>query len=236
MARYDDGFTIIETALFLAVSSMLAVTLLVGTSMAIQRQQYRDSVQSFAGFLRDQYSRVINVENDRTRRDSCPISGAGSGSDRGQSDCVIVGRYIETAGPANGSDGRVYDVYPIYALQTGGGWRYAFRAQDKTSYEVNWGARTRLAQQGRDEARLSIIMYRDPQTSQLLIRTDSRRLTNTTLAKAITDTDLSDTSVRYQICVYDDDWLTGERQSVFLNRYAGSSDAVTIEQATGGCR
>ena len=52
--KRQDGFTIIEVTLFLAVSGFFAISLLVGASTAVQRQQYRDSVQSFANYLRSQ--------------------------------------------------------------------------------------------------------------------------------------------------------------------------------------
>ena len=38
-----------------------------------------------------------------------------------------------------------------------------------------------------------------------------------------------------EICVYDDGWLKGERQSVFLTAKAGSGDAIAINNATAGC-
>jgi type II secretory pathway pseudopilin PulG len=62
MIRRTSGFTIIEVVLFLAISGLMAIGLLAGTSMAIQRQQYRDAVQSFAGYLRDEYARVVSVD------------------------------------------------------------------------------------------------------------------------------------------------------------------------------
>ena len=82
MIRRTSGFTIIEVVLFLAISGLMAIGLLVGTSMAIQRQQYRDAVQSFAGYLRDEYARVVSVENDGTAKCGASV--------RGQSECFIV--------------------------------------------------------------------------------------------------------------------------------------------------
>ena len=64
MGNKQKGFTIIEVILFVAISGLLTSMLMVGVSMSINRQQYRDSVQSYAGFLRNEYSKVVNVEND----------------------------------------------------------------------------------------------------------------------------------------------------------------------------
>ena len=121
--KRQDGFTIIEVTLFLAVSGFFAISLLVGASTAVQRQQYRDSVQSFANYLRSQYSQVINVENDRNFG-KCPIGGGDT--NRGQSECVILGRYIETAADGDHAGDR-YQSYPVYGLysKAGSSWKYA---------------------------------------------------------------------------------------------------------------
>ena len=93
MGNKQKGFTIIEVILFVAISGLLTSMLMVGVSMSINRQQYRDSVQSYAGFLRNEYSKVVNVENERSKG-TCPIEGSDGRAEtlRGQSDCVIVGR------------------------------------------------------------------------------------------------------------------------------------------------
>jgi prepilin-type N-terminal cleavage/methylation domain-containing protein len=56
------GFTIIEVMIFLAISGLLLVGVLIGTGTTIARQRYNDAVQSFAEFLRQQYSFVINPQ------------------------------------------------------------------------------------------------------------------------------------------------------------------------------
>ncbi len=85
------GFTIIETSLFLSLSALLIVGLFVGTSAAIARQRYHDSVQDFSEFMRRVYSQVINVENPRL--------GAAPG---GQSACTVNGMVTD-----NGNFGNV---------------------------------------------------------------------------------------------------------------------------------
>lgn len=57
------GFTIIEVSLVLALTGLLLVGLLGGTSAAIQTQRYNDSVRSYAEYLRTMYSEVINPES-----------------------------------------------------------------------------------------------------------------------------------------------------------------------------
>jgi type II secretory pathway pseudopilin PulG len=97
-----DGFTIIETMLFLAITGLLIATMLVGVGTSINNQRYRDSVTSLQSFLQSQYSSISNVQNDRDNSWKCGNSATpsqtGTLQDRGQSDCVLLGRYITIEG------------------------------------------------------------------------------------------------------------------------------------------
>jgi type II secretory pathway pseudopilin PulG len=99
---YNDGFTIIETMLFLAITGLLIATMLVGVGTSINNQRYRDSVTSLQSFLQSQYSSINNVQNDRDNSWKCGASATssqtGASQDRGQSDCVLLGRYITIVG------------------------------------------------------------------------------------------------------------------------------------------
>jgi type II secretory pathway pseudopilin PulG len=95
---YKDGFTILETMLFLALTGLLIAGVLVGVGVSINIQRYRDSVTSLKSFLQSQYSDIANVQNDRGDNWKCGTtaitSQTGTVQNRGQSDCVIVGKYI----------------------------------------------------------------------------------------------------------------------------------------------
>ena len=62
MKKMRSGFTFIEVSLFLAITGLVFVGIAVGTQNSIFWQRYNDSVQSFAEFLRSEYSRVANVQ------------------------------------------------------------------------------------------------------------------------------------------------------------------------------
>ncbi|MDO4781150.1 MAG: hypothetical protein Q4A34_02045 [Candidatus Saccharibacteria bacterium] len=226
MVRHQYGFTIIEVVLFLAISSGLLLLLFAGTSIALQRQQYQDAIQSFATFLQGQYSAVTSVENDNEGTVTCPI--ADTRAFRGQSDCVIIGRYIA----ASDVEGRHYTAFPVYALQQGASWRYAYDENPDQSHEVSWGGKTRLA--GRDKAnvRLSMLMYRHPVTGQLAIKAADRTYSAADIGDLVNDQTKQGGA---EVCVYDDGWLVNERRSVILAPRAGSSDAVTIMPASEAC-
>ncbi|HRJ06664.1 MAG TPA: type II secretion system protein [Candidatus Saccharibacteria bacterium] len=111
-ARNQHGFTIIEVMLFIAVSGILAVALLTGWTTMLNTQRYNDSVKTLQSFLQQQYNLVYNVENGRSKDFVCSDSSvvtpdASSGVDRGQTDCVMMGRYIHID---RGLNVRVYAI------------------------------------------------------------------------------------------------------------------------------
>ena len=63
MRKSRRGFTLIEVALFLAVSGALFVGVMAGMQGAISEQEKNDAVQNFAEFLRSAYSQTENVQN-----------------------------------------------------------------------------------------------------------------------------------------------------------------------------
>lgn len=229
--KQHRGFTILEVILFLAISGVLTSLLLVGMSTAIQRQQYREAVQSYAGFIRGQYSRVINVQNDRSHGDVCPISGtdSGAGSVRGQSSCVILGRYIKTID----NTGSQYRVYPVYAAYTGSDWVYGLGDED-TNYNAQWSTKTRFADQADGHSGISILMYRHPDMGNLVVRTDTNLYNNNNIGDFIDSADASLVN-QEEICIYSTSWLTTERNSVLMGARAGSSDSVTVVNSSTGC-
>jgi prepilin-type N-terminal cleavage/methylation domain-containing protein len=95
-----QGFTIVETMLVLAITGVLIAGLLVGLGSSISNQRYLDAVSTFKSTLQDQYSQVDNVTNDRDANWSCDanatpvVSGNGGGVAPGQSNCVLLGRYV----------------------------------------------------------------------------------------------------------------------------------------------
>ncbi|HEY8886423.1 MAG TPA: type II secretion system protein [Candidatus Microsaccharimonas sp.] len=96
------GFTIIETMLVLAVTGVLIATLLVGIGASINTQRYKDSVVSLKSLLQSQYSMASDVSNARSKNWTCsssatPVPNA-IGTAVGQSDCVLLGRYISIVG------------------------------------------------------------------------------------------------------------------------------------------
>lgn len=100
--RASSGFTIIETLLFLGVTGLLVLGALIGVGTNVNIQRYRDSAETFKNVIQAQYSSVTNVQNGRDNNWSCTnAAGATSdvnGVDRGQTLCLVVGKYVRIQG------------------------------------------------------------------------------------------------------------------------------------------
>jgi len=93
------GFTIIETTLFLGISSFLIVALIASTGNSVNQQRYNDAVQTFKATLQQQYADVASVENSRNNNWSCgstatPVTTGPTSDNRGQSKCILMGKYV----------------------------------------------------------------------------------------------------------------------------------------------
>ena len=104
MGRHlQKGFTIIETMLVLAITALLVGGLLVGFGASISVQRYKDSVTTLKSLVQSQYAQAESVTNDRDKNWSCdatarPSRGSTPVADAGQTDCVVLGRYMTIVG------------------------------------------------------------------------------------------------------------------------------------------
>lgn len=64
--KVKHGFTLVEIALFLAVTGLLFFGIVMGVQNSLFQQKYNDSIQGFSEFLRTVYSQTMNVENSST--------------------------------------------------------------------------------------------------------------------------------------------------------------------------
>ena len=100
--HFTRGFTIIETMLVLAITGVLIAGLLVGVGSSVSAQRYKDAVANLKSVLQDQYSEVTNVSNGRDGNWKCDANAntavVNGGTPAGQSDCVLLGKYISIVG------------------------------------------------------------------------------------------------------------------------------------------
>ncbi|MDO4747423.1 MAG: hypothetical protein Q4A70_03765 [Candidatus Saccharibacteria bacterium] len=75
MSKKKLGFTMIEVALFLAITGALFVGIAVGTQNSIFQQRYNDAVQNYAEFLRTMYAQTMNVQSEGSGKTEMAIYG-----------------------------------------------------------------------------------------------------------------------------------------------------------------
>ncbi len=158
------GFTIIEVALFLALSGLLMVGLIAGTSASISRQRYNDSVNSFGEFLRTAYNDVSNISNDGTGRSNRAIYGKllifGEASEPGTVVSYDVVGFAVNSSHISDSDTRTVlrkvGANIMYNTTEGAGvpvWQFYRR----TTYTVPWSASLERSDGGRYYGALLIV-------------------------------------------------------------------------------
>lgn len=177
--KKTSGFTIIESMLFLAISGVLVVSLIAGTGVSINIQRYRDAVETLKAHIQNQYDEISSVHNDRDDSWYCTSNadtdrGAAS-EDRGQSQCVLLGRYVTIQGDtiktssvtARLVDGSIAVGNDIDRMRDSYVLGLSSVYQDETTLE--WGASIKWPSAGDSESRtgneardIAILIVRSP--------------------------------------------------------------------------
>ncbi len=219
----NSGFTIIETMLFLGISGLLIFGVMAGVGSSINAQRYRDSVVSLQSILQKQYSEVANVNNSGGQ--SCGATAA----NRGQSECVIIGRYITT------DDGRVLTIKTVYLdkmpstsagkddiviLDSSSGVRFKTFNTPET-YEAEWGVSL-------NPMAFSILIIRSPSSGVIKTFIDSSRsLADGDIQSLVNAINLKSPNDIVKICVKPEGLFNGTPSAVIVN--AGATNASGVE-------
>lgn len=163
--KTNSGFTIIETVLYLAVSSALVAAILMGVGRSVTQQRYTDSVNSLKSYLQEQYGVVASTTNGRLGNEACSKSGsapseaisfnnglpAGTGQRPGTSECLIIGRYVESVASSNGNQLQISNViaHPKASVSAAAddvadlkdNYVVVRGTVERERYELPWGAR-----------------------------------------------------------------------------------------------
>lgn len=234
------GFTIIEVMLFLSITGFLFVALMAGVNTSINQQRYRDSVNSFAGVLQQQYAEVSNTRNDRDDSWRCAVSvvqqNSASGQARGTTDCVILGKYIRTID--NGAEIEMGDIIgsepsadAIMSSDTAALAAYAPRAStfETTQYTPEWGAM--LRDKDGHPSSFTILILRSPLSGLMRVFAVPGPMPS-----QLTDMMTSDAAVqKINTCVIADGWLTGPAQAVVLDAATAGPNGVSTQGEGSQC-
>jgi type II secretory pathway pseudopilin PulG len=240
MKRFNyAGFTIIETMLFLGVSGVLIVGILVGAGSSINSQRYKESVRSLQAMLQRQFSEASNVVSEAGSK-PCIIAGVSTSNPRGQSECVILGRYITTAdggrsfliksvtGEEFSSSVSTNDVAALsnYNLRTS--------TAIGDSYSVEWGS-TLVKPGTNDDLNFSMLILRSPISGVIRTFIDPTNSIHENDIKNLIKSEALKQSVK--LCLKSDIISSGGgRSAVLINANASSSSAIeTLGEVTSGC-
>lgn len=237
--KKQHGFTIIEVMLFLAITGALAVAILVGSGTAIGQQRYRDSVNSFKGFIQQQYNDTTNVVNSRANNSACtdavvaePPESVPSPQPRGTSECVIMGRLLTVA--SNGSDVTASNIVGYRAsptapaaatdlLELRTNYKLGVSLIDTDTEQIRWGSTVVKPKTTEIEA-LSIMIIRSPLSGTVMTFIPTENQTDPNVIKAG-----NIVTTNRDICIdADAGSFAGSRQAIRINAYASSANAIEI--------
>lgn len=226
-----NGFTIVETMLFFAITGLLIMGILVGTGSSINIQRYRDSVTSLQSFLQLQYSNVANVSNDSLTNNCDGVSN------RGQSGCVILGKYITII------NGKTIETKDVLGNDTSS----STDASDDLSSLKNAAITTsNVGTETYDLEWGSSVAYKtsDNQPYILILRSPSSGTIRTFISKTtplngdieLILEDREALNQEAQLCVNSNGLFTGNTMAVKIDKNATSASGVeTLGDNNNGC-
>ncbi|HMH70056.1 MAG TPA: prepilin-type N-terminal cleavage/methylation domain-containing protein [Candidatus Saccharimonadales bacterium] len=240
--KKQNGFTIIEVMLFLAVTGVLAVGILVGSGVAIGQQRYRDSVNSLRSYIQQQYSETANVVNGRDKVWNCDSAGnvteadATAGQARGTSNCVILGRFVTvdatgtklTASNITGfrTPGATTASSDIDEIITN--YKLGISPIDQDTQEVSWGAQV-VKPKSTDPMPFSMLIIRSPLSGSVLTFSAPGLQTDPEVLVSDTEVAKANMNTQQDLCVNADvGSFVGGRMEVRINKFASSQSAIQV--------
>ena len=243
---HKHGFTIIETILFLGISGSLIAGVLIGTGSSINTQRYRDSVVSLRSFLQQQYSDVSNVRNSSAINNTCGgISGY-----RGQTKCVILGRYVIVQNPTLSSILVVKNVIgiipdqpippnpPLPTDDVGLINKYRIEVStamvtDDDTYNLEWDASMKNVVTNHNPMEFSMLILRSPTSGIIRTFIDADAIIPDADIGTLVTAPALKTDVT--ICVDSNGLFTGPPMAVLVNKNVTSASGIEMLGETSGC-
>lgn len=225
------GFTIIETMLFLGITGLLILGVLAGTSNSINTQRYRDSITSLQAFFQQQFSDASNVSNDNAGDQACYGNSAQA---RGQSNCVILGKYITI-----GNNGRTLSIKTaigliplIQSVSTDDvkalkDYSISISSMANDSYDIAWGASIVKP------VLFSILIVRSPYSGVLRTFIDPNSVVPDSNIKNLVNATALGSSLN--ACVDSNGMFNGNIMSVLITAGATGASGVETKGENSGC-
>lgn len=238
----ESGFTVIEVILFLAITGLLFSVLMVGVGAGINQQRYLDSARAYKALIQDQYSATLNTDNKITNDWGCQTGGAidqnTPRSNRGTSECVILGKIVQVLPVNNGIasiqtssvTGRlatgVDDVQSMTDIDAILAYQPHIANFDKRVTDIDWGSYLTTAEIPRRPSQAVIVILRSPATGLIRIFTSKSNHSNTDLSDII---NVTNASTILSNCVENDTSVLTPRILVSVDPRIANSDGVRLD-------
>jgi type II secretory pathway pseudopilin PulG len=238
-ASNQAGFTIIETMLFLGITGLLVMGVLVGAGTSINIERYHDSVTSLQSTLQQQYSEVSNVSNESSGDLKC--YGDNKTDPVGQSDCVIIGRYISTVDTSRLSIksvvGYISNTDLFSSIQNDINAIKQVNIQispvNGQTYDIEWGA-SLVKPGGNNPLAFSMLILRSPVSG--VVRTfinPSAVVADSDIATMLTQAALTQS---LKACVNSNGMFTGGKSAIYINPSSTSGGGIEMQgEGISGC-
>lgn len=246
MGRVNEtGFTVIEVILFLAITGLLFAALMVGVGSGINQQRYLDSARSFRALVQDQYAATLNIDNRTTQYWGCQSNGVIDSnvtrSDRGTSDCVILGRIIQILPVGNDGiasvktssvTGRlksgVSDVQSMTDLDALANYQPRIAHFDEQVTDMDWGSfLTTVTNANQRQASQGVVaILRSPATGLVRVFTSTSALTSDDLKDLISAVN---GSTPLSTCIENNSPVLTPRLMITIDPRIASADGVTLD-------
>jgi hypothetical protein len=175
----QGGYTVVEIALFMAITGLLFLIVLIGTGSTIRNVRFSDSGRSLEAFVQRQYDDIINGLNTRPGLETCSGGTVTIGSNQtpGTSNCLLMGKLL-----VFGTNTSTITLYNIIGTEPAG-IDYAQTDQalvtafnpvvvtntGVTTYEIPWGAQISGSKRLSDSQAVNgLLLVRSPKSSRIL--------------------------------------------------------------------
>jgi len=242
-----NGFTIIETMLFLGVTGLLVMGVLVGTGASINIQRYRDSITSLQSLLQQQFSDVASVSNGRSSDWDCDSNGTvveklGSNISRGQSECVMLGRLITTTNTSQSiliRDIIGYAPSSVTPAQNDIDALSQYNMQvspvTKSSYNIEWNSSMIKPKPSNEPAEFSILILQSPISGIVRAFIDNDEVVQNDKIKSLIKLESLQESASVKICINPNGLFDGKKMAVTVTAGASSASGVETLGENSGC-
>lgn len=237
------GFTIVEISLFMAITGLLFLIALVGTSNTIRTVRFTESGRSLEAFAQKQYDDIINGLNNRGDQVSCTsgIIDTSTPSALGTSNCLLIGKLIVFRQAS--ADVNIYNVVGtepanVNYSQPDDTLITAFQPQAITStavstFTVPWGAPfTGFKRLSDGVATNGLLLIRSPKSSRVISYSFVVPVTVPNSLTTVVST-AANRSQATNFCIKSAD-LSGAPARLAISGGATQSTAVMIFDSTDG--